>query len=320
MPSLDERFECYIANVEKCDLHPSIKKVRESFPDDISKMPHLLFNGPPGIGKYTQALTFIHKHSPSALRYEKRMEVAGDKTTYSMKISDVHFEVDMETLGCHSRTMWSTIHSQVVDAVRAKTPPIGFIICRNFHKTHKELLEVFYYYMATPEVRLILISEHIGFLPRRIIDRCFRIPMTCPPNSRVRAGGINSDSAGINMKATTSTRISLSQRHESLCGGLVSIIISSNPIDYAALRNMFYDVLIQQHHIPEMIWVIVRSLVQSGKINNDKLPKLFDVVCRFYRLYNNNYRPIYHLECFALEIRKIIRSTSTSTSTYTCLE
>ena len=312
MPSLDERFEQYVANLEQCDFHPGVGKVRESCPDDISPMPHLLLNGPPGVGKYTQALGFVAKYSPSALRYEKRMEVTGEKTTYSLRISDVHFEVDMETLGCHSRTMWSTIHAQVVDAVRAKTPPIGFIICRNFHKTHKELLEVFYYYMATPEIRLILISDHIGFLPRRIIDRCFRIPLACPPASRVRAGGVRSDAVGNNMKGTTSERIALSHRQEPLCEALVALISSSSPADYAVLRSKFYDVLIQQHHMPAVVWALVRSLVLSGAISAEQLPRLFEVVCRFYRLYNNNYRPIYHLECLALEVKKIVHSTGTS--------
>ena len=239
------------------------------------------------------------------------MEVSGDKTTYSLRISDVHFEIDMETLGCHSRALWSTIHSQVVDAVRAKTPPTGFIMCRNFHKTHKELLEVFYYYMATPEIRLILISEHIGFLPRRIINRCFRIPLACPPASRVRAGGICSEAVGRNMKGATATRIALSQRHEPLRDALVTMILSGKSVDYALLRSRFYDILIQQHHMSAVVWCVVKSLIQSGRVSDDSLPELFDVVSRFYRLYNNNYRPIYHLECFALEIRKLVRSTCT---------
>ena len=311
MPSLDERFEQYIANLNKCDFHPAVGKVRVDCPSDISKMPHLLLNGPPGVGKYTQALGFVEKYSPSGLRYEKRMEVSGDKTTYSMRISDVHFEIDMETLGCHSRALWSTIHSQVVDAVRAKTPPTGFIMCRNFHKTHKELLEVFYYYMATPEIRLILISEHIGFLPRRIINRCFRIPLACPPASRVRAGGICSEAVGRNMKGATATRIALSQRHEPLRDALVTMILSSKSVDYALLRSRFYDILIQQHHMSAVVWCVVKSLIQSGRVSDDSLPELFDVVSRFYRLYNNNYRPIYHLECFALEVRKLVRSTCT---------
>lgn len=312
MPSLDERFEQYVANLEHCDFHPGVRKVRDSCPQNVSPMPHLLLNGPPGVGKYTQALGFVAKYSPSALRYEKRMEVTGEKSTYSLRISDVHFEVDMETLGCHSRAMWSTIHAQIVDAVRAKTPPVGFIICRNFHKTHKELLEVFYYYMATPEIRLILISDHIGFLPRRIIDRCFRIPLSCPPASRIRAGGVLCESVGKNMKSTTEERISLSDRHDPLCSALATLISSPDPADYVSLRSKFYDVLIQQHHMPAVVWNLVRSLIISGAISTEKLPDLFKVICRFYRLYNNNYRPIYHLECLALEIRKIARSTCTS--------
>jgi len=311
MPSLDKHFEQYIANLKSCDFHPAVGKVRDSCSDDISQMPHLLLNGPPGVGKYTQALGFVEKYSPSDLRYEKRMEVTGGKSTYSMRISDIHFEVDMETLGCHSRAMWSIIHGQIVDAVRAKTPPIGFIICRNFHKTHKELLEVFYYYMATPEIRLILISEHIGFLPRRIVDRCFRIPIACPPISRARAGGVDSDSVGKNMKGTTVDRLALSRRHDPLCEVLTALVSSVGPVDYTILRSKFYDVLIQQHHMPAVVWNIVKLLVRSGAISSEQLPRLFKVVCRFYRLYNNNYRPIYHLECLALEIRKIIRSTST---------
>ena len=68
--------------------------------------------GPPGIGKYTQALRYVRTWSPTGLKYERKLNIALEKPKkgdYTIKMSDIHFEIDMNLLGCNAKTLWNTI-------------------------------------------------------------------------------------------------------------------------------------------------------------------------------------------------------------------
>ena len=68
--------------------------------NNIENISHLIFYGPSGIGKYTQALSFIKQYSPSNLKYERKINInLSAKKEYFFKVSDIHIEVDMELLG-----------------------------------------------------------------------------------------------------------------------------------------------------------------------------------------------------------------------------
>ena len=308
MPSLDQKFESYVQISKDNSLHPGLTRVYESLPPDIKNAVHLLIHGPSGVGKYTQALISLEKYSPSGLRYEKIMKVGDDRHPYVMRISDVHFEVDMETLGCHSRTLWSAIHSHVVDSVCTRSEPVGFILCKNFHKIHKELLEVFYYYMSHSSTRFILLSEHIGFIPRKIIDRCLRIPVPRPAIARLRAAGLPCIQVD-NLKSISDVQQQIEKRENPLCATVLQMIITAETPDYVALRTVFYELLIQQHSIANCVWLLVQQLCKDGHCTPDKYTGLFERLCIFFRLYNNNYRPIYHLERLALSLRQLIHES-----------
>ena len=95
MKFLDTHFDDYIQSSSKISLHPHLKKTYEQFPNNINNLNNLLFYGPSGVGKYTQALNAIKKYSQSDLKYEKKLTVCYNKTNYYFKISDIHFEIDM---------------------------------------------------------------------------------------------------------------------------------------------------------------------------------------------------------------------------------
>lgn len=305
MPSLDNRFEQYTADADKTNLHPSLLRVYSSLPENLADAPHMLIHGPPGSGKYTQSLLAIRKYSPTGLRYEKLMRAGDDKQPYSMRLSDVHFEVDMETLGCHSRTLWNTIYTQIVDSLITRSKPVGYVICRNFHKIHKELLEIFYYYMSCPAVKLVLLSDNVGFLPRKVFERCFRIPLPRPAKTRLRAAKL--PECGVsNLRLITVAQQASSVRSTRATVTIAEMISNAATPDYVSLRNACYELLIQKFSVPDCVWNIVRMLTESGAIVEAKQLDVFSVVLRFFRLYNNNYRPIYHMEYLMLSLRRIV--------------
>ena len=77
------------------------------------------------------------------------MALSHNKCIYYLKISDIHYEIDMSLLGCNSKLLWHEIYNQIIDIITAKPNKQGIILCKYFHEIHNELLEIFYSYMQT---------------------------------------------------------------------------------------------------------------------------------------------------------------------------
>ena len=65
------------------------------------------------------------------------------------KISDIHFEVDMQILGCNAKILWNQLYYLIIDIVSSRANKKGIIVCKNFQDIHTELLDIFYSYMQT---------------------------------------------------------------------------------------------------------------------------------------------------------------------------
>ena len=70
MKYLSSRFEEYVGECEKNNLHENMKNVFDKIQDNNS---NLIFYGPSGIGKYTQVLNYLKNISPSNLKYERKI-------------------------------------------------------------------------------------------------------------------------------------------------------------------------------------------------------------------------------------------------------
>ena len=146
MKFYEEHFVDYVSNVNNSTLHPKLKTIYSKLPENIDDLPNLIFYGPSGVGKYSQALSVINKYSSTNLKYEKKLVLQLTKQTFNIKISDTHFEVDMELLGCNSKNNWNEIYSKILDIIESSKIHKGIILCKNFHSINNELLDVFYSY------------------------------------------------------------------------------------------------------------------------------------------------------------------------------
>ena len=177
MKFLESHFEDYVISVERENLHPSLHETYDYFPDNVKNLKHLVFYGPPGVGKYSQGLYAIKKYSSSDLKYERKIKIEYNRPMpYFIKISDIHFEVDMSLLGCNAKILWNTIYYHVLDILSTRSNHAGIIFCKNFHTIHSELLDIFYSYMQTlshknVHLTYILFTEHLSFIPSNIINR-----------------------------------------------------------------------------------------------------------------------------------------------------
>tara|TARA_B110000285_G_C15127709_1_gene621360 strand:+ start:1344 stop:2399 length:1056 start_codon:yes stop_codon:yes gene_type:complete len=319
MKFLDTHFNEYIGAHKNVNMHPSLTKIYNMFPKNIQEMDNLLFYGPPGVGKYTQMLASILKYSPSGLKYDKKMCVVYDKSNYYYKISDIHVEVDMSLLGCNSKLLWNDIYIQLIDIATAKINKTLIVVCKNFHSIHSELLENFYSYMQTTKynnikLKFIIISTSICFIPSMIINRCKIINISRPTKTLYAkcVKGVNFQNINItelsNIKHVQSgQKMDTMKNHKQICNKIVEKITNLDEFNFLHMRDLLYDILIYDMDIYECMWYILEELIQKKKINTDQSIPILKHVFIFFQYYNNNYRPIYHLESIIFYLIDTIR-------------
>lgn len=301
-------FDEYITEIDKHNYHSDLVKIYEKFPDSIDEFKNLLFYGKSGVGKYSQMLYSIKRYSPTSLKYEKKMCITLNdkkKSNYFIRISDIHYEVDMSLLGCNAKTLWSQIYHQICDAVKAKpNNKYGLIVCKNFHTIHPELLEVFYSYMNDVGfIKFVILTEHISFIPENIINACRIIGLKTPAISSLQSfvkKTIKRETQIVNLKDARGHFKELVEPHATVCNKIIKML-TTDDIDFLKLREYIYSLFILQYDIPECVWYVVKTMITNGYIaSHDVLSKQYE----FYYLFNNNYRPIYHLEKFFLMLRQ----------------
>jgi len=208
MKFYETHFEDYCKSWDKLhenDMEQSIKTIE--FPNKTPQ--DLIVYGSSGVGKYTHVLSMLRPYSPSQLKHDKKIKASTDKQSYTYRISDIHYEVDMSLLGCNSKIIWHEIYSQIVDIVTIKPEKMGFIVCKNFHAIHIELLEIFYSYMQqycygyegkSREVQIyfILITEHVSFLPNTLLNHCHIVRVPRPSRQVISSfAQINKSKEGV---------------------------------------------------------------------------------------------------------------------------
>ena len=66
-------------------------------------------------------------------------------------------------------------------------------------------------------------------------------------------------------------------------------------------------ILIYNLNVDTCIWIIIERLVLENKIKTgDELINVMTKTYEFFKNYNNNYRPIYHLERIAINLIQAI--------------
>lgn len=342
----ESTFDEYVQSVLRENFHPEIAPVIAKLPADwtaVHHLPNILFYGPAGSGKYSQALLTIQRYSPSALKYQKRTFTVFNKQTYYYALSDVHFEVDMGILGCNSKLLWHEIYGHIVDAVAARPPTplaasaraaqsqsqiqqrkVGIVLCKNFHKTHPELLEIFYSYMqqynnhnATTSIGLnggilikfIFLAEHVSFLPCSILQCCHLIrvrSLTFAAQSAAAAAAaapVASKNLKLSLHATAAaTAAAVPQQNAMVvvCDAILrQMRAAPQQLNLSYFRECIYDMLTYNLDIRECVWYILWHIVNStstSSSNNQILHAIIAKTFTFLQYFNNNYRPIYHIE------------------------
>jgi hypothetical protein len=287
-------FDEYIQKVKSYNIHKELNKHFEF----LSKEPnHLVLYGRNGVGKYSQALWYLSKLSPSKLKYERKVNITCmSKYDFFLKASDVHIEIDMELLGCHSKNIWSEIYKCVIDIIQARKKKLFYIVCKNFEKIHLDLLEIFNFYMDYLQierihVKYILLTENVSFIPYKILQKCKIINVKQPSISIIHK-------ASKKYKVSNLKSCFLLDTKRKLTDKLIDALLEKEIIQ---LRNAIYDILILQENMYDILYCVMNRLNISSVSH-----KMYE----YMKYYNNNYRPIYHLELICLLLLDTYESTT----------
>ena len=306
MKYCETHFIDYISSNKRINLHDKLSTLYEDFPKDLDDLGNLIFYGPKGVGKYTQMLSMISRYSPSGLKYEKKMSITFNKQQYNFKISDIHIEIDMALLGCNSKILWNELYGQIIDVVSAKTKNTGIIVCKNFHDIHLELLEVFYSYMQKKDdwivLKFILLTEQLSFIPDNILNSSEIIYIPRPTKTNYNKCLKNKLNGNIKMHEITNIKNlhkniqQLTTPNRIICNKIIKQILEVDNIKFLQFRDILYDIFIYNLDISDCIWDIISYLIINKKIKDQYIPDILIKLYIFLKYYNNNYRPIYHLE------------------------
>lgn len=323
MKNYDTQFEDYLHKLNVINLHPKLKSIYEQFPPQLKFMQNIIFYGPPGVGKYSQMLCAIQKYSPSLLKYDKKTNIDIESESYSIKISDIHYEIDMAQLGYNSKQIWHELYLLIVDIVATKQNKQGIIVCKNFHDIDKELLDVFYSYIQQNfnwgvQLKFILLTETCGFINEEIMNCCgiIRVPRPSKANYK-RVVQYNNRLSILNqtVPSNVSTIQNIQFMNDSifkmcnhLSDKLIDTITNQNnkKMQFMKFRDCIYDLMIYNMNIYNCVDYILHQLIHVKPfISYKNIECIIHQTLLFFKQYNNNYRPIFHLENYLLFLMEI---------------
>jgi len=313
-------FEEYLNALEKYNMRPELDILFKNI--TTKNIGNTIIYGPSGSGKYSQALNMLKTHSPSEMKYQTKITINTEKTDYSYFISDIHYEIDMNMLGCNSKTLWHELFLQIIDIIYTKPEKHGYIVCKNFHTIHTELLDIFYSYMQEYTTKhshiglnFIIITEELGFIPNNIINSCRVINIAKPTKTQLmnivseehREHILKLDvTKQNNIKSTIDVANYKKELPKDnmifICNDIINTLNNHKNIKYMDLREQIYELLTYNIDIITSIQYIIFNLLTDNEIKQSNINDILDHLFTSVKYYNNNYRPIYHIESILLYI------------------
>ena len=95
-----------------------------------------------------------------------------------------------------------------------------------------------------------------------------------------------------------------------ICDKLIEEILKTEKLPFTEFRDVIYDILTYNLDVTECIWYIIKHLIINDNLKSRDVSVVLDKTHLFLKYYNNNYRPIYHLESMFFYIINKIHSYS----------
>tara|TARA_A200000159_G_C7297915_1_gene328707 strand:- start:218 stop:808 length:591 start_codon:yes stop_codon:yes gene_type:complete len=94
------------------------------------------------------------------------------------------------------------------------------------------------------------------------------------------------------------------------CNELCKYIDNPKSMDFLRFRDVLYDMLIYDIKVTNVLWTVLRYITKKYTLTEETYDKLMIDMYTFLQYYNNNYRPIYHLESYLFKIINTVHYSS----------
>ena len=81
-----------------------------------------------------------------------------------------------------------------------------------------------------------------------------------------------------------------------ICNNIIEKMNNHTEIVFTSFRDTLYDILVYNLDVSDCIWYILSYYIQSGRLEQRDISDILIKLYSYFKYYNNNYRPIYHLE------------------------
>jgi len=81
-----------------------------------------------------------------------------------------------------------------------------------------------------------------------------------------------------------------------ICDNIIKEISNPQNISFTEFRDTLYDILTYNLDMTECLWYILRHFIDNKILSKTDISEILMDTFLFLKYYNNNYRPIYHLE------------------------
>ena len=188
--------------------------------------------------------------------------------------------------------------------------------------------------MTSTTIKFIIITEHISFIPNNILNSCAVISIKKPEKGELFEL-IKKNAKGFKEATTFQKRLagkscsiektkevlssidtntilnlkeiqsfSLVKSAENLpvdifniiCDKIISELEDFANIPFTQFRDSLYDIMIYNLDVVECVWYILVYFIKTNKFSGEDISDIMQKTYSFLQYYNNNYRPIYHLE------------------------
>lgn len=164
------------------------------------------------------------------------------------------------------------------------------------------------------DLKFFIITKDISFIPDNILNCCEVINVSRPTKAVYNKCFNNKISNKIKLENITNIKNlhfyneNLMIQHKIICNKIIENIININELKFLKFRDVLYDIFIYNLDITECIWYILSTLTEKKQIKVEQLSDIMIKTYCFFQYYNNNYRPIYHLEKYLFNLAKIIHN------------
>ena len=81
-----------------------------------------------------------------------------------------------------------------------------------------------------------------------------------------------------------------------ICDNIIKEMNNFQSLEFTNFREIIYDILIYNLEMTECLWYVLHYFVMAGCLLEVDVLLIIEKIHVFLKQYNNNYRPIYHVE------------------------